>query len=1386
MGVELGRISGPLLTANLLRHGVDLAFETELVYISVEDLASPSKVVGIGINTDAPNRPLTVGGTTSTTNLIVDTALSTPEFYISSNRIQSTTGIIYVAPFENADPLLANPTITTTKIGAGTLRFSNGTVENITSNSDIVLSANGDGKIIFTTSRLDVADNLHATGDITLDGNIIFGNTDSDNVEFSSDIASDIVPNETATYTFGTSTKQWNNIYTDTIDSDLLESPIITVNNIDLLLTQGNTYYVSVNGTDTNVGDHLHNTFKTIKHALSVASVGDEIVIFPGTYTEEFPLTVPQGVTVKGTGIRSVIIEPTITTNMLDCFLLNGETTVGFLTVQGFYSPGYAFKLAPGYSSTIKSPYIYNVSVITRGSIITLEDPLGFDQADAGGGAYIDGSVAVNTSTNIPTMLFYSATFIVPNAQGIVATNRARVEWLNSFTYFAETGIRLETGTTGFASEGETRVTISGITGTVVVGDTFTYFSDDDQTIIATGTVSAINGNQYSLDGFVGNLITVDEIFPTEFVSINDAFISQSRFKFGGASLFLDGTNYISAPDSFKYHFEDSDFCIECWVYPEAFPTEDTTIIGHWGGTTAEQSFNIELTDGGGLKISLNDSQDTVLETGIEFLLSEDDQIITDELENPIISENSAIILNAWQHIAVTRQGSILTLYVNGVEKVSTTLVNNDIVANSIGDITIGHSAPGTAYFTGHIDEVRISKGTSRYIAEFTPQTSQHTSDTSTVLLLHLDGANGSRSFVDESEIRQNIVFTNAVARTIDALDYRDFSAEMRSINSANVYGTYGAVASGRDTLGYLVGHNFGYIGTGANSDNDQGLVVQSNEVVENNYGTIYYDSVDHRGDYRVGDIFYVNQETGQVTFDAQSLDFSAGGNIVLEGPTSTTIINAFYIQTGNLRIYDNNIDSLSGTVNFTAFNGVTTLNTDVSVTGNLEISNNLIVDGDIFLGNSPLDTITIASSLTQSILPNTNNLDIGSVDQRWDSLYSNLLDVDGVLQLTNAEISVLTNNVDLRLEPNGAGTVTITSNLTVTEDVIIGRDLEVLGDSSFKLLEITGLVSITGDIDQTSGDLDITGNLSSANLNITGDSYFYAPDIKIYSNVISVESTNEDLVITANGTGGVVLDSAIKITNAVISNIKSGATTNISKSIILEPNGTGNIEIDSNKSLAIPVGSTTNRTLSSNGEIRFNTTYNGYEGFNNTGTVSFNNITDSDRTTTITPETTIGADTDALRFTIDSVLRSFVDSTKLFSNSLTIDTITIANNVINSSLDLEFVNAGTGSTVINNVAVKDGKLTNEEDTAFIISSTPNSFGAGYVKFGGRGAVVFPYGPTEDRRATPEVGEIRVNSTLGYMEVYSGTTWVPAVGTQGAATQEQIQETLNLYALVLG
>ena len=1435
MGVELGRISGPLLTANLERNGIDLAFETDLLYLSVVDVDSPAKYVGVGVNTDAVNNPLTVSGTLKTPFLEVPSSLTTPEYFIYGHKIQNlnTLSNIVISPNQALDPKIVS-----TKFGTLNLRISDQLIENITNNSDINLQSNGTGKVVFNTSELVVNGNLEVTGSVTWDGSAItIGNSDQDNVEFNAEINSHIVPNIHNTFDLGSLAKQWNTLYTDELSSDSIVTPSLIANGIDLLLTQGNTWYVSVSGIDSNQGTHLHSTFRTVKHALEQAQPGDEVVIFPGVYQEEFPLTVPQGVTVRGAGIRSVAIEPTVDTENNDCFLLNGETTVEFLTIQNFFAPGYAFKLAPGYLATTKSPYIYNVTVLTRGSGASTElvdgeypysfiesiidggssstvvfddsitggvatslfgaanpnDPLGFAQGDAGGGAYVDGSQADPACAIVPSMLFYSATFIVPNAKGLVLTNKARVEWLNSFTYFAQTGIKLQTGTLGFAGQGDTKLVVGGVVGTISVGDTFTYYEPDDITVKTSGTVIAVDGNNITLDGYIPNLITIDEVPSTEFTRSGTAAISESRFKFGNASLSLNGASYLSTPDSFKYHLNSSDFCVEAWIYPETFPTVKAPIIAHWGATPAEQSFRIDLSTGGGIRIEFNDGANTVLETGIEYLLSETGEIITTEAGDPIISEGSAIILNAWQHVAVSRLGDVVTLYINGFTKISTTLATGAVINNATGDVTFGHIQGESEYFTGHIDEIRLSRNTSRFTTDFTLPTTEYESDADTYLLMHLNGTNGSINFVDESVTQQNIHFSNATATRIETVDFSDFGAEIRSINSANVYGTYGAVAEGRNTLGYLIGHNFGYVGTNENSQNDQSLVVQANEVVEINYGVIYYDSVDHKGDFRIGDIFYVNQETGQVVFDSQAIDFTSNGELVLEGPSSTTIINALYLQTGNIRLYNNNVDSLVNEINIRASNGIINLDTDVAITGSLDVTGNIAIDGDVFIGNDALDTISFLSKISQTVIPDTVGLTLGDSGHVWDTLYAGLLDVDNVIEINNNTISVLSTDSDLVLVAAGTGTINIVgTDVQINENLTVDGTFTVNGTSTLQPLDILGTLTITGDISQTVGDTFITGTFANNNIIVRSGSYFEIPDIKIADNNILVQATDNDLVFTANGTGGVIFDNTLKITSTSISNVKSPATTDIEKSIVLVPNGTGNLVIDTTTSLQIPVGSNINRTLSQDGEIRFNPAYNNYEGFDRTGLVSFNGLYSQDRDTYIIPELSIGNNDNVLRFATNGVVRATIDSSKLYSNNILVDTISISNNTISSTQDLEFVNPGTGSTIINDIPVKDGTITNDQDTAIIIGSSPDAQNTGWVKFGGTGAVVFPYGPTEDRRVLPEVGEIRVNSTLGYMEVYSGDItqgdngWIPAVGTSGAATQAQIEETLNLYAIVLG
>jgi len=79
MSSTVGKINGQVLENNLLRNGVDLAFDTDLIYLDVDNGR-------IGINTDTPFRPLLVNGTLSSTNVLVDTG-TISDFSFALNTI---------------------------------------------------------------------------------------------------------------------------------------------------------------------------------------------------------------------------------------------------------------------------------------------------------------------------------------------------------------------------------------------------------------------------------------------------------------------------------------------------------------------------------------------------------------------------------------------------------------------------------------------------------------------------------------------------------------------------------------------------------------------------------------------------------------------------------------------------------------------------------------------------------------------------------------------------------------------------------------------------------------------------------------------------------------------------------------------------------------------------------------------------------------------------------------------------------------------------------------------------------------------------------------------------------------------------------------------------
>jgi hypothetical protein len=204
------------------------------------------------------------------------------------------------------------------------------------------------------------------------------------------------------------------------IGRDLYVGGGLVASGINLLNKNQHIWYVdSVIGVnDYTKNSHPMSPARTIKYALSYADSGDTVFIQPGTYYEEFPLTVATGVSVRGAGLREVVVYPTTATNTATAFLLTGETLISDFTITGFFEPGYAFEFAPNAYTFNKSPYIERLSVITKGSTISAGDPNGFDANDAGGGAKIDGSRVLTTSSQA-SMMFNEVTFIVPNATGL-------------------------------------------------------------------------------------------------------------------------------------------------------------------------------------------------------------------------------------------------------------------------------------------------------------------------------------------------------------------------------------------------------------------------------------------------------------------------------------------------------------------------------------------------------------------------------------------------------------------------------------------------------------------------------------------------------------------------------------------------------------------------------------------------------------------------------------------------------------------------------------------------------------------------------------------------------------------------------------------------------
>jgi len=280
---QLGRISGKLLAANLVRDGVDLTFrngplDTDLLYLNVTDNQ-------LGINT-IPTVALDVlGNGKISDSLIVDgTRAILDNLKINTDgSFGSTVGPIIIEP-SGVDAYIQYG-----KVLNPDLEVKDNYIQVTTANTDLVLDASGTGKVEFQHSteingNLDIFDGgFEATGDVTLKGQFFIGNSPLDTVIIAPDFKQSIVPGTTLTYDLGSADNRWDSVYltelsyvssVSTTAVIVSEQTLFTGNTISTIQSNENLILDSGSGNITidslnfNQGiiTNLENTPVTLSH----------------------------------------------------------------------------------------------------------------------------------------------------------------------------------------------------------------------------------------------------------------------------------------------------------------------------------------------------------------------------------------------------------------------------------------------------------------------------------------------------------------------------------------------------------------------------------------------------------------------------------------------------------------------------------------------------------------------------------------------------------------------------------------------------------------------------------------------------------------------------------------------------------------------------------------------------------------------------------------------------------------------------------------------------------------------------------------------------------------------------------------------------------------
>ena len=235
-----------------------------------------------------------------------------------------------------------------------------------------------------------------------------------------------------------------------------------------------NVYYVTEEGSDTNTGlsSDKNGAFASIKQAAETAPTGSTIIVAPGDYYENNPITLKDFVTVTGQGeLRNTRIFPKNDTSTI--FYMGNACYLYQLTFRALRYPGWCAEIREGALVTT-SPYVQNctnmngpwlndgtefipfqtvqLAGITPGArplevadYPELETAKQINLTGGGGGMLVDGD-KYNPASLVFSFVADAFTQIAQGGIGFHITNFGYTQIVSCFTVFCSTGFMTTKG----------------------------------------------------------------------------------------------------------------------------------------------------------------------------------------------------------------------------------------------------------------------------------------------------------------------------------------------------------------------------------------------------------------------------------------------------------------------------------------------------------------------------------------------------------------------------------------------------------------------------------------------------------------------------------------------------------------------------------------------------------------------------------------------------------------------------------------------------------------------------------------------------------------------------------------------------------------------------